>query len=96
MQERFLRRSIITSVVSEKGTSLALAGGRVYLVGAGPGDPKLLTLRGKECLEEADVVIYDYLANPAILRHATKEFVELIYVGRRGRGHYLKQAEIYV
>jgi len=73
---------------------LALAGGRVYLVGAGPGDPKLLTLRGKECLEEADVVIYDYLANPALLRHATKEFVELIYVGRRGRGHYLKQAEI--
>ena len=68
--------------------------GRVYLVGAGPGDPKLLTLRGKECLEEADVVIYDYLANPALLRHASKASVELIYVGRRGRGHYLEQPDI--
>ena len=68
--------------------------GRVLLVGAGPGDPKLITLRGKECLEEADVVIYDYLANPALLRHATKTAVELIYVGRRGRGHYLEQTEI--
>ena len=51
-------------------------------------------MRGKECLEEADVVIYDYLANPALLRHATKTALELIYVGRRGRGHYLNQAEI--
>lgn len=66
----------------------------MYLVGAGPGDPKLITLRGKECLEEADVVIYDYLANPALLRHAQKTGVELIYVGRRGRGHYLEQPEI--
>ncbi len=66
----------------------------MYLVGAGPGDPKLITLRGKECLEEADVIIYDYLANPALLRHSTKTAVELIYVGRRGRGHYLDQAEI--
>ncbi|MDE3052176.1 MAG: hypothetical protein KGJ48_20025, partial [Nitrospirota bacterium] len=42
--------------------------GKVYLVGAGPGDPGLLTLKGKECLEEADVVLYDYLANPVLLR----------------------------
>jgi len=63
------------------------------LVGAGPGDPKLLTLRGKECLERADVVLYDYLANPALLDHAPAS-AERIYVGRRGRGQYRDQADI--
>jgi uroporphyrinogen III methyltransferase / synthase len=67
--------------------------GKVYLVGAGPGDPGLLTLKGKECLEQADVVLYDYLANPALLRHAPDQ-AERIYVGRRGRGHYQDQADI--
>ena len=59
----------------------------VYLVGAGPGDPGLLTVRGVECLECADVVLYDYLVNPAILEHAPAT-AELIPLGRRitGRG----------
>ena len=72
---------------------MGLRPGRVYLVGAGPGDPKLLTLRGKECLEHADVVLYDYLANPALLDHAPLS-AERIYVGRRGRGQYRDQADI--
>lgn len=67
--------------------------GIVYLVGAGPGDPKLLTLRGKECLERADVVLYDYLANPVLLEFAPAG-AERIYVGRRGRGQYQDQGEI--
>ena len=67
--------------------------GKVYLVGAGPGDPGLLTLKGKECLEQADVVLYDYLANPLLLQYAPAT-AERIYVGRRGRGQYQDQAEI--
>ncbi len=69
------------------------AAGTVYLVGAGPGDPGLLTLKGQACLARADVVLYDYLANPSLLRHAP-DHAERIYVGRRGRGAYLDQGEI--
>src|SRR5947208_12341232 len=67
--------------------------GKVYLVGAGPGDPGLLTLKGKECLEAADVVLYDYLANPVLLQYVPAT-AERIYVGRRGRGQYQNQADI--
>lgn len=68
-------------------------GGKVYLVGAGPGDPGLLTVRGKECLEQADVVLYDYLANPALLSYAPEQ-AEQVYVGRRGKGAYPAQETI--
>ncbi|MFB3817763.1 MAG: uroporphyrinogen-III C-methyltransferase [Candidatus Methylomirabilales bacterium] len=67
--------------------------GKVYLVGAGPGDPGLLTLKGRRCLEQADVVVYDALANPRLLRH-TRGGAELIYAGKRGGAHALPQAEI--
>src|SRR4029079_15256104 len=67
--------------------------GKVYLVGAGPGDPGLLTLKGKECLEQADIVLYDYLANPVLLQYAPAT-AQRIYVGRRERGQYKDQADI--
>ncbi len=67
--------------------------GKVYLVGAGPGDPGLLTLKGKECLEQADVVLYDYLANPVLLQYAPAT-AQRLYIGRRGRGQYQEQADI--
>ena len=66
--------------------------GKVYLVGAGPGDPKLLTLKGKECLEEADVILYDYLINPDILDFS-KPAAEKIFVGKKGSSAH-RQGEI--
>ncbi|MDH5700549.1 MAG: uroporphyrinogen-III C-methyltransferase, partial [Nitrospirota bacterium] len=75
-------------------TKSVASNGRVFLVGAGPGDAKLLTLRGKECLEQADVVLYDHLANPELLKFAPSH-AECIYVGRKGRGAYRDQAEIH-
>ncbi|MDL2209824.1 uroporphyrinogen-III C-methyltransferase [Desulfovibrio sp. OttesenSCG-928-O18] len=67
--------------------------GIVYLVGAGPGDAGLLTLRGKELLEGCDVVVYDYLANDEFLHYA-RPGAEVIYVGKTGGDHTLPQAEI--
>src|SRR5437762_1330671 len=55
---------------------------QVYLVGAGPGDPGLLTRRGEVCLRRADVILYDNLTNPALLKLARPE-AEKIYVGKK-------------
>ena len=67
--------------------------GKVYIIGAGPGDPGLITRRGAECIGQADVVVYDYLANEEFLRCARKD-VRLIYVGKKGGDHTLPQGEI--
>ncbi len=72
---------------------LGVKKGKVFLVGAGPGDPGLLTVRGKDCLEQADAILYDYLANPALLSHARSD-AEQLYVGRRGKGTYPQQESI--
>ena len=67
--------------------------GKAYLVGAGPGDPGMLTLRGVECLRRADVVLYDYLVNQEILRHAS-EHAEQICLGQHGKTRIWTQVEI--
>jgi uroporphyrinogen III methyltransferase / synthase len=67
--------------------------GKVYLVGAGPGDLGLVTLRAKECIEQADVIVHDHLANPEMLDWA-RESAEIVYVGKRAGAHSLSQQEI--
>jgi len=67
--------------------------GKVYLVGAGPGDPGLITVKGLECIQNADVLIYDYLASPSLLKHAPQQ-AEIIYVGKKGGDHTLSQDQI--
>ncbi len=65
----------------------------VYLIGAGPGDPELITLKAVKALNNADVVIYDRLANEEILEHAPPN-TKLIYVGKKAGEHYKSQEEI--
>lgn len=67
--------------------------GKVYLVGAGPGDPRLITLKGIECLREAEVVVYDHLASEELLSYLP-EGAERIYAGKQGGLHALSQEEI--
>ena len=67
--------------------------GKVYLVGAGPGDPELITLKGKRCLEAADVILFDELANHELLEF-TDAKAELIYVGKKPGKHCADQREI--
>ncbi|MFP4039083.1 MAG: uroporphyrinogen-III C-methyltransferase [Desulfosudaceae bacterium] len=67
--------------------------GKVYLIGAGPGDPDLITRRGAECIRQAEVVIYDYLASPRLLELCSPT-AEIIYVGKKGGDHTLSQEGI--
>ena len=67
--------------------------GKAYLVGAGPGDADLLTLKGKKCLEQAHVILYDQLVNDELLEHVA-ESAELIYVGKQAGKHCANQRAI--
>ena len=70
-----------------------MADGIVYLVGAGPGDPELLTLKGRRVLETADAVLFDHLASEALLAFAPAT-AERLYVGKKKADHALAQDEI--
>src|SRR5690554_3025148 len=67
--------------------------GIVYLVGGGPGDPGLLTVRGRELLRRADVIVYDALVSTRLLEDVRPD-AELIYAGKRAADHAMSQAEI--
>ncbi|MBI4336042.1 MAG: uroporphyrinogen-III C-methyltransferase [Candidatus Omnitrophica bacterium] len=67
--------------------------GRVYLIGAGPWDEGLITVRGLELIKAADVIVYDYLVNPDLLKHAKKS-AKLIYVGKTRGTHTMLQKDI--
>lgn len=67
--------------------------GKVYLIGAGPGDPGLVTVRGRELIEQADVIVYDYLANQKLLDWAKKD-AECVCVGKSAGRHSIPQDEI--
>jgi len=67
--------------------------GKVYLVGAGPGDPELITVKGLKCIQEADVILYDRLINKQLLTYA-KPHADLIYCGKLPNYHTMKQETI--
>ncbi len=67
--------------------------GTVYLIGAGPGDPKLITVGGADALRKADVVVYDRLAHPKLLDYARAD-AERVYVGKQADKHAMKQDDI--
>lgn len=67
--------------------------GKVYLVGAGPGDPELITVKGLKIIQHSDVILYDRLANQELLAYAKKD-VKLIYCGKSPKQHTLSQEKI--
>lgn len=67
--------------------------GKVYLIGAGPGDPKLLTIKAAEAIGASDVIAYDYLVNPEVLAHSRSN-AELIYAGKRAGERSISQSQV--
>ncbi|MEK6748006.1 MAG: siroheme synthase CysG [Pseudomonadota bacterium] len=90
-QERAARTALEQTIASS--THTASAQGEVYLVGAGPGDPDLLTFRALRLLQQADVLVYDRLVSKQILDLARKD-AERIYVGKQAADHVLPQEQI--
>ncbi|SER98874.1 uroporphyrin-III C-methyltransferase [Gracilibacillus ureilyticus] len=67
--------------------------GKVYLVGAGPGDPDLITVKALKCIQKADVILYDRLVNQQLIKEA-KPDADLIYCGKLPKMHFMKQETI--
>src|SRR3954470_5690925 len=79
-------------LTSDSPSTWPSGGATVALVGAGPGDPGLITVRGRRLLERADVVVYDYLSNPRLLSYCPR--AECVYVGKRAAAHSMTQEQI--
>lgn len=88
----FLTIGIIKNIF-ERNYIMSLEKGTVYLVGAGPGDYRLITMAGLDCIQNADVIVYDRLINPVLLCYARSD-AELIYVGKSTDRHTMRQDEI--
>jgi uroporphyrinogen III methyltransferase/synthase len=71
-------------------TSTMQTTGKVYITGAGPGDEKLITVKAMECLQKADVVVYDYLVNVSLLLYC-KQSCEKVYAGKKANNHTMDQ-----
>ena len=85
---------MVSALVSSTGAmDWAGSPGKVYLIGAGPGDPELITVKGLRCLGMADVVLYDRLVSEELLAEAPAR-AELVFVGKGPRQHTMAQAEI--
>lgn len=84
---------IIGDTLWLKSKSKEKSKGIAYLIGAGPGDPDLITLKGRECLKKADIIVYDYLVNESLLSLAHTD-AEIIYVGKKSGRHTMRQKDI--